>query len=719
LPNLVADIDRAWQLVGTAPAAIDQAFQDARAVLRTRLEAQAQLQRTVIDRLAALRTLTMQAYGMTQSDLSAMLEKIELDMANDLATPEAPSLPKNLLADFSAQHQEFKFSLSAVAQVQQALQARQNLLQRWEEADPQAGLKEETLKQAWSALPPMPDDAAATQALQQRFESLLQRVAAARPVRALKAEAATNPVRVTNAGLAEAIEAFEKAMQEGAVRTAVDIDKQLRATEGVRLTQEQNAQLNKLRGELTHLQGWAKWGGNISREELLRAAEELPAKELAVTELAKKVGGLRDRWKSLDVSAGPASKDLWVRFDAACTLAYAPAAAHFKKLAEERQANLHKAEEIIVQVRQFALDSHCTGENAATADWKAIASFCAQTAQVWHRLGNIDRKDKKRVDHEFDQSMHAMKEALATQQQAEVALREKLIADMLALNPNERHTPEHVRALQERWQQRAKALPLERKHEQALWKKFRAACDAVFAKRKEAAAGADADRQQHLAQKESLCEKLEASLAEPAAIAAKILRETKDAWNAIGPVPRAQENQIEARLQAAVSALQHQLDAAKRIAAEKERSALLDKVRLCMALEQAVIDQAEVAPVGAPQWQALPNLANDIERTLRARFDKALQAIESKDGVYRTGLENNRAVLLKSLLRIEILNAVESPAEMSRERLQMQVEVLQSTLKAGVAHNKQDSLMELCKLAAAVDQATAQRIERLIGKLRV
>ena len=720
LPNLVADLDRAWQLVGTPSPAIAKAFEDARSLLRQRLEAQAQLQRSVIDGVTHLRELASNASGMAHAEVAVALEKIEQEMAQSLAAPEAPSLPKNLLTEFSAQHREFQSVLNSLAEIQQALQARQDMLQRWEDIDPQTGLKEEKLKSAWSALPPLPDDAAA-QALQTRFDSLLQRIAALRPQQIVTPKAAdkvTSKDRSGSSNVSEAIETMEKALQEGAVRAAVEIDKQLRSTEGVRLNAEQNAQLVKLRAELSHLQGWAKWGGNISREELLRAAEELPAKSLPVTDLAKKVGGLRDRWKSLDSSAGPSSKDLWERFDAACTLAYAPAAAHFKRLGEERQANLHKAEAIVAEVRQFAASSQCGDDNASTVDWKAVATFCAQIGQAWQRLGSIDRKDKKRLDSEFEQSLQLLKKPLAQQQQAEVALREGLIAEALALNPTERNTLDTIRVLQERWQQRAKSLPLERRIEQALWQKFRSACDALFAKRKEVAAGADADRKRHLADKESLCEKLETALAEPVAEIAKTLREIKDAWGKVGPVPRAQESQIEGRFQAAVSALQAQLDAAKRLAVEREMNALLDKMRLCMALERALLDQLDAAPASLEQWQAMPKLANDVERILRNRFEKGLQALLSKDAPYRASLENNRNVLLQNLLRLEILCGIESPAELARERLQMQVEVLKSTLKTGASTNKLDLLKDLCNLAGAVDQATTKRIEQLISKLR-
>jgi hypothetical protein len=39
-------------------------------------------------------------------------------------------------------------------------------------------------------------------------------------------------------------------------------------------------------------------------------------------------------------------------------------------------------------------------------------------------------------------------------------------------------------------------------------------------------------------------------------------------------------------------------------------------------------------------------------------------------------------------------------------------------LKNGTVVNKHDLLMDLCKLAAAMDQPTARRVEVLIGRLR-
>jgi hypothetical protein len=350
-------------------------------------------------------------------------------------------------------------------------------------------------------------------------------------------------------------------------------------------------------------------------------------------------------------------------------------------------------------------------------DWKSVSALCTQTTQKWQRLGGIDRKIKRRLDGEFGQAIELLEGPLALQRKSDAANRESLIAQAEALSASDRGALDAIRALQERWQQMAKAAPLERKVEQALWKKFRAACDTLFAKRKEAAAGADAERKRNLHEREQLCATLEASSAEPAAAIAKLLRETREAWHRIGQVPRAAEKQIDSRFHAATAMLQKQLDGAKRAAADAEMHALLNKVRMCTAVEHALIEAvANVAPT-VEQWQALPVLPNEFERAMRLRFDNALRAFHISDGKYRALLEKNREVLRQNVLRLEIVAGVESPAELSRDRLKMQVEVLQSALKNGPVTNKLGALLDLCKLPAPADQDVLTRVERLIGKL--
>ncbi|CAN5147768.1 hypothetical protein BH11PSE11_BH11PSE11_06350 [soil metagenome] len=716
LPNRVADLDRSWQLVAAVPAQLQQEFDHARSILRERLEAQASLQRAVMDVLARLRALREQAERMPVAELGPVLNAIEEEFETHRTAREVQSLPRHLLPEIEQELQGFRQDLTTLASRQEAISAHLELLERWE-ADPVTVLKEEKLKREWQALSPMADGDT-QRALQTRYEALVAGVVATQQSR----QAAVTEKKQDALGQFLAnLESLEKALESGSLHQASDQDKVLRALDlkSAKLSEAHSERLAKARAELGRLQGWAKWGGKVSREELLKAAEGLPVQELAALELAKKVGSLRERWKSLDGSAGPAPRELWERFDTACSAAYAPAAAHFKKLADERQNNQIKAEALIVEIRHFAESSLPGAEVAAAPDWKTIAQFCQRSLQSWQRLGVIERKEKKRLDAEFDLAMKTLSEPLESQRHLEIRRREKLIAQVNELNPGDRSAPDRLRSLQEQWQVLAKALPLARKDEQDLWQRFRRACDEVFSKRKENAAAADAERLQNLHSKEEVCASLEAAVNGSEVEIAKAVREAREAWAAAGPVPRASEAKIDARYKLAAAELQKQIDAAKRRTAAARTTALRDKLVLCNAVEQALVDGAVNAEDWRPKWQALPALSGDFERTMRARFDAAVAAMQSGGIQYAEALKQSRGSLSQELLRLEMMVGIESPPEMARDRLKLQVELLQSSLKAGQKPlTPEAQLLRVCGLAALADEQSSSRLAQAIDSLK-
>src|SRR5207247_2343462 len=192
--------------------------------------------------------------------------------------------------------------------------------------------------------------------------------------------------------------------------------------------------------------------------------------------------------------------------------------------------NSLKAQAMIAELRLFATKSLLAAGGSSAVDWKAVAQYCQNQRQAWQRLGTIERKEKKQLDAEFAQVMRALADPLDNQRKIEIRRREQLIAEAGEIRPDDRAALDTLRALQERWQECAKSLPLDRRDEQALWLRFRSACDAVFARRKEVAQAADVDRQAQLQAKETLCATLEAAVAEPDAVIRKILRESQDAW---------------------------------------------------------------------------------------------------------------------------------------------------------------------------------------------
>lgn len=737
LPNQVADLDRAWQRIDMPVEAQQQEFRQISAALAERLSTQAALQRSVLGLLARLRQLNQQIIANPQAQaadaIALQAEQIAEQMRQHESSAEAIALPKNLASEFVTALHDLRQLLQSLQQHQQALNARQELLTQWESTAAE-DLKPESLRRSWAALASLPP-ALIDASLEQRYQSLLQQsIAAIQPKNmqpsALPEQAPQIDKLASQQQFSVALDGLEAALEEGALQVAMDFDKALRAMDfkALKMTSPQNARLAQARGELGRLQGWARWGGNVSREELMKAAQELPGQALATAELAKKIGSLRARWKSLDSSAGSAPKVLWDGFDAACTAAYAPVAAHFQQLAEERQVNQTKALALIDEVQQYAEVALTGIDNAgpgdAAPDWKTIAQFCQQKQQGWRNLGAINRSEKKSLDKAFAGASQRLLAPLMVQQQLEIGKREKLIAEASELPANQRDTTERLRELQQRWQEQAKALPLSRQDEQLLWQRFRSACDTIFAQRKEAASTADTERRRNLQVKEELCASLETAITQAEAALPKILRQAQQDWSKAGAVPRAAEGQIEARYSAAVAKLQALLDQAQLNAAIAQAHALCDKLALCQLVEVSLGLDPDAEADGHPDawnanWQALPALPVAFEKTMRIRFDTALnlhrgaerQAIDT----YLATLENNREALLQELLRAEIMAGVDSPSSLVRERLQLQVEVLQASLKAGSAEvSSSQQLLRACSLPALMDSVTRERAQQLI-----
>lgn len=744
-PNHVAELDREWSVI-SAPELQDD-FQAVRAALAARLEAQVQLQRAMIDRLAALRRLG--AENLPAAELAGRIEVLAQEQAQALQAPEHASLPRGLVTEFGVEQQKLLASLQALEAGQAAAAARAAFLDA-QGARPVAELNADALRREWKALPALAlaqDEQGAE--LQRRFDALLASLPQPegrkpkeprehKPAKDAAQAAAAGQERIKPRGadqhFIDTMEAMEAALQQGSLGTAAELDKTLKEAKdkGMRLTPAQSDRLAHVRAELKRLSDWARWGGNVSREELIKSVEALPTQNLAMAELAKKVGSMRDRWKALDSLSGAAPKSLWERFDAACTAAYAPAAAHFRHLADERHANAARGRALVDEA-----NAEVARLQEGGTDWKHLASAVQRLRLAWSHLGAIDRKEKKRLDGLFSEALNVLQAPLEAQRKDEMGERERIIEEAAAIDPHDRHALDAMRALQARWQEHARALPLERKAEQALWQRFRAVCDDVFQRRKESMHEADIERRAHEAAKEAISARLEAAAADVTpATAGKLLRDAQAEWQAIGPVPRAHEARVEKRYHAAVAAVQHGLDQARRAAGVAQAGKLRDKLRLVQELEQAVASGS--APAEGQDWEgrwrALPALDAALDAALRTRFDAALRALDgdaAARGAHADLLARNRETLLHDLLRLEIGAGIDSGPEFARERLKLQVEVLQSSLGGGngAANGQRGGkgagkdgdaaarLRALYALPALMDARTASRIDQLSVRL--
>ncbi len=215
------------------------------------------------------------------------------------------------------------------------------------------------------------------------------------------------------------------------------------------------------------------------------AAIEPATQALAEPEWVPAMGGrkmqeslrnLRDAWKKIDKEAAP-NPALWKRFDAACNRAHHVVDAWLKEARAQTAA--HKAQRLalIEELKAWA------AEHAQGPDWKGVARQLHQFAQRWRDSGHLSEKMFAELQPVWKAAIHAAHEPLEAVQKASLARRQGLIAEAQALGAAPTLRIDAVKALQQRWQEEAHTVVLDRKQEQKLWDAFRQPIDEAFARK--------------------------------------------------------------------------------------------------------------------------------------------------------------------------------------------------------------------------------------------
>jgi DNA repair protein SbcC/Rad50 len=332
--------------------------------------------------------------------------------------------------------------------------------------------------------------------------------------------------------------------------------------------------------------------------------------------LAEVIDGLRKRWKDIDRLGGATNQRLWTRFDAALKAAYEPVAAHQAQLKARRQENLAAREQLLAQLDAQALPSGSAAMESAEANepdaalsvaqdtaatpqhnddtaWKDVARALEAFQLAWRKLGPLEHtvphKARTALQARLQASIARLEAPLSQVRQSAQAQREQLVqrAQALANSAGGVRDPKvALRDLQSEWQHQARALPLPRAAEVALWNAFRAACDAVVAQRDAAHQAREAELLANQARREALIAGLQALTPQsPAELIKRSLADADAQWRVALQVPRAQVQVLEAQfLSAREQAARHLADQG-RLTWHAGCDALSTRVSLCEQLE--------------------------------------------------------------------------------------------------------------------------------------
>lgn len=464
--------------------------------------------------------------------------------------------------------------------------------------------------------------------------------------------------------LSKLLKALEQQINEGSLKEANKSHQQ--AVQAIKKLSQQESkkfqrQFQSLTAQLAEIRDWQGFAATPKKEALCDSMEALIDSNIDASLLADKIHELQEEWKALGPIARSDDKVLWNRFRAAADKAYEPCKAHFAEMAAQRQRNLSHRQELVAQLVEY--EANMDWDNA---DWGIVQKTLDTARETFRSFSPVDRHEHKASQASLQQISDKIYAHIKAEYQRNIEAKEALIAQATALQEVEdlSQAIEQSKQLQQDW----KTIGMTpNKADQKLWQAFRAACDAVFARR-------DEQRQQNKVQIEASVEQANALVARAEAIVNEAKNganaEQKDALQlcqnefAELTMPKAVYMKLRKRLADAQQQLEDSAVVAKQAKKQQAWITLADRLT-AISLKASDADQAE---------SLFKADATDLK--LPKGIDSAL--VEAK---WNSTAENSADISTTDELRdaciaLEIAAELESPAQDQQARMAYQVKRL-------------------------------------------
>ena len=286
---------------------------------------------------------------------------------------------------------------------------------------------------------------------------------------------------------------------------------------------------------------------------LCEQAEEL-ALETQIVEAFRKLQKLHDEWRETGPVAIEFKESLWERFKEASSRINKRHQEHFEGLKAEQTKNLALKQELCEKTEALL-----TRETLTRKDWNKSSEELLEIQKVWKTIGFAPKKDNNRIYERFRTACDKFFElkrnfyaGVKTEMEHNLALKQELCAEAEALAVSEdwKHATDELIALQARWKQ---VGPVARRHSDAIWKRFRAACDKFFERKSAHFSSVDSEHEQNLKLKQALLEEMKA--ADVKAGGFDMVKEFQRRWSQIGFVPIKHKDALQKEYKAIVDAM--------------------------------------------------------------------------------------------------------------------------------------------------------------------
>ena len=275
---------------------------------------------------------------------------------------------------------------------------------------------------------------------------------------------------------------------------------------------------------------------------LCEAAEALTEQE-NVVEAFRKLQKLHDQWRETGPVAAEQKEQLWERFKAASSVVNRRHQDYFESIKQEQMQNL-EAKSALCQAAEALVESAPTSHK----EWNKASERLVELQAQWRTIGFAPKKDNAKIYERFRAACdkffelkHAFYADVKDDMEHNLSLKEALCEAAEALQQSEdwKQATDKLLELQAEWK---KIGAVSRRHADAVWRRFRAACDKFFERKSAHFANVEGGYSENLQKKQALIEEMNA--ADVKAGGYDMIKDFQRRWSEIGFVPIKHKEEI-------------------------------------------------------------------------------------------------------------------------------------------------------------------------------
>lgn len=294
------------------------------------------------------------------------------------------------------------------------------------------------------------------------------------------------------------------------------------------------------------------WKRNLEAKTALCEQAEALSEATAIVEAFHKLQKLHEEWREIGPVSMEHKEGLWERFKAASTIINRRHQEHFESIKAQQINNFERKAALCEEIEKIVAEAP-TSHKA----WNKASERIQAIQAEWRTIGFAPKKDNNKVydrfraacDKFFEVKHNFYSEAkddMAKNLEVKNALCER--AEAIAERDDWAKATEELLALQAEWKQSGTVA---RKYADAVWKRFRAACDKFFERKSQHFSSVDNEYAANLAAKQSLLEEM----AQAVVKSFEDIKAFQRRWSEIGFVPIRHKEELQKQYKAALDKL--------------------------------------------------------------------------------------------------------------------------------------------------------------------